>query len=59
MEMESQEYEKTHSVGDMSVDEDDESNASFYETKSMRSKHRITHKLPLPSHLRHLFNLFQ
>lgn len=60
MEIESQEYEQTRSVGDMSDEEDDdESNASLYETKSMRSKHRITHKLPLPSHLRHLFNLFQ
>lgn len=42
----------------MSEEEDNDSDASVYETKSMRSKHRITHKLPLPSHLRHLFNLF-
>jgi hypothetical protein len=56
-------YSQTRTVEELSIDDEsdddsDQSNASRYETKSMRSKHRITHKLPLPGHFRHIYNLF-
>jgi hypothetical protein len=56
--MESHEYSKSYSDEELSFD-DDEFDASNFEANSMRSNQRIEHKLPLPSHLRHLFNLFQ
>lgn len=35
-------------------DLDSEVDPEEYETKSMRSRHRKLHKLPIPSHFRHL-----
>jgi len=39
-------------------DESQISNESLLETRSMRQRYRLAHKLPLPSHYRNLYNLF-
>lgn len=49
------EHDKSIMVEQLS---DDISDESLLETKSMRQKYRIAHKLPLPSAMKHLFNLF-
>jgi hypothetical protein len=44
---------------DVDSQESDLTDPNEYETRSMRSRHRKLNKLPIPSHFRHLQNLFE
>lgn len=52
------ECEQDKSIMVEQLSDDDFSEADLLETKSMRQKYRILHKLPLPTHMKHIFNLF-